>query len=204
MISEPIWISAIEHWEYCERQCMLIHKEQLWMENNSTTKGTLAHGVVDQRSSRSQPGRTLYHSVHVWSDRLNVLGICDVVERDMRTGEIYPVEHKSGSVYTQSAVLQLAAQAMCLEEDLDTTISKGFIFLTSARHRYEVDLSSLALRHDVECVVRSINEAMSSKEMPPAVNDKRCRDCSLLDYCMPELTANPKSSLALARSIFRA
>lgn len=183
---------------------MLIHKEQLWAENDLSMKGTLAHEVVDQRFSRSQPGRRLYHSVHVWSDRLNILGVCDVVERNMKSGEIYPVEHKSGSKYSQSAVLQLAAQAMCLEEIFDTTITKGFIFLTATKRRREIDLQDPTIRHDVEYIVYSIHEALSNHGMPPAVNDARCRDCSLLEYCVPELTVTPNLSLTLARSVFNA
>lgn len=183
---------------------MLIHKEMLWGENNSTVKGALAHTVVDRRTSRSQPDRRLYHSVHVWSDRLNILGICDVVEQNTKTGDIYPVEHKSGSKYTRSALLQLAAQAMCLEEDIGITISKGFIYLTATKHRYEIELSDPILRQDVEKIITSINEAMSRSGMPSAVNDKRCRDCSLLEYCLPELTVNPKSCSELAKSVFDA
>lgn len=36
-------ISALQHLLYCERQCALIHVEQLWAENQFTAEGNVMH-----------------------------------------------------------------------------------------------------------------------------------------------------------------
>ena len=50
-----------------------------------------------------------------------------------------PVEYKRGNPKTHDAdELQLTAQAMCLEEMLQTEIKKGFLYYGEIRHRNEV------------------------------------------------------------------
>ncbi len=40
-------LSALQHLLFCERQCTLIHVEQLWVENLFTAQGRLMHERVD-------------------------------------------------------------------------------------------------------------------------------------------------------------
>lgn len=37
--TDPIPISALQHWAYCPRQCGLIHLEQAFEENIHTARG---------------------------------------------------------------------------------------------------------------------------------------------------------------------
>lgn len=41
--SDPIPISALQHYLYCPRQCALIHIERQWLENIFTAKGRVLH-----------------------------------------------------------------------------------------------------------------------------------------------------------------
>ena len=38
-----IMISALQHYVFCERQCALIHVEQIWNENRATAEGRIMH-----------------------------------------------------------------------------------------------------------------------------------------------------------------
>ena len=40
-------ISALQHLQYCERQCALIHIEKVWTENAQTAEGRVMHDRVD-------------------------------------------------------------------------------------------------------------------------------------------------------------
>jgi len=48
MGQDPIPISALQHWSYCPRQCVLIHVEQQFTENVHTLRGQAVHARVDQ------------------------------------------------------------------------------------------------------------------------------------------------------------
>lgn len=40
---EPVAISALQHWCYCQRQCGLIHLEQVLQESIFTQRGQALH-----------------------------------------------------------------------------------------------------------------------------------------------------------------
>ncbi|NCS75684.1 MAG: CRISPR-associated protein Cas4, partial [Gallionella sp.] len=113
---DPIMLSALQHWGYCPRQCALIHLEQAFDENVHTMRGNAAHARVDEPGFESFEGVRSERALPVWSDRLGLVGKCDVVEFHPN-GKIYPVEYKHGRKKLQvHDDLQLAAQAICLEE----------------------------------------------------------------------------------------
>lgn len=197
-------VSAIEHWAYCQRQCMLIHGERVWEENASTTKGALGHYTVDLGTARSQPGRRLHHSVTVWSDRLRLVGQCDVVEEDLATGELSPIEHKLGARVGRGAVLQVVAQAMCLEEATGKAVSRGWVFSRESRRRTAVAANDPLLREEVVAAVASIHEQLHRSQLPPAVRDKRCDDCSLVELCLPGQVEDRDAWLRRAAAVFDA
>ena len=84
---------------------------------------------------------------------LRITGICDVVEfiKDDSGVEIngaegkylaYPIEYKRGKPKMNDAdILQLTAQAMCLEEMLLCEINTGYMFYNEIKHRVEVPLT---------------------------------------------------------------
>lgn len=197
-------VSAIEHWSYCRRQCMLIHGERVWEENESTTRGAIGHATVDLGLARSQPGRRLHHSVTVWSDRLGLIGQCDVVEEDLATGELSPIEHKLGARVGRGAVLQVVAQAMCLEEATGKTVSRGWVFSRESRRRAAVAANDPSLRQEVVATVASIREQLQKAHLPPAVRDKRCDDCSLVELCLPGQVGDRDAWLRRAMAVFDA
>jgi CRISPR-associated exonuclease Cas4 len=95
------------------------------------------------------------------------------------------VEYKAGSKKAREADdIQLCAQALCLEEMLDYSISRGAIFHHASRRRREVNFDH-ALRSQVLKTIESLRCLLSQTALPPPVTDNRCRDCSLYEACMP-------------------
>jgi len=47
-------LSAVQHVMFCERQCALIHVEQVWDENLFTAQGRIMHERVHDRDRESR------------------------------------------------------------------------------------------------------------------------------------------------------
>lgn len=187
--SEPIAISALQHWGYCPRQCALIHQEQAFADNVHTARGQAVHRLVDLPGEVSKGDIKIERALPLWSQRLGLIGKADLVEVHP-DGTRFPVEFKHGR--KRRALhddLQLAAQAMCLEEMLGRPIAKGAIYHASSRRRREVEISA-ALRDNVTEAVAAIRAMLDAERLPPPANDARCRECSLLEICQPALVAN--------------
>jgi len=178
-------ISALQHYAFCPRQCALIHLEQVWDENLYTLRGQRVHEIVDTPEHELIEGVRVERALPLWSHQLGITGIADVVEF-LADGTPYPVEYKAGAKKARLADdIQLCAQALCLEEMLHCTIPRGAIFHHRSRRRREV-LFIPELRSQVHTTIAQLNALMAQTQLPPAVNDQRCRDCSLIDACMPQ------------------
>jgi CRISPR-associated exonuclease Cas4 len=183
---ELVMISGIQHFSYCPRQWALIHREQVFEENVFTLQGRMAHENADQERVRQEGDVKIVTGLAVWSDRLGLTGKCDVVE--MHQDRPYPIEYKHGRRKSQiHDELQVCAQAMCLEEMFDLEIPAGAIYHVSSKRRREVPFTP-ELRQKVQEITLQIREWMQREDLPPAVNDKRCDNCSLQSVCMPHLT----------------
>ncbi len=181
-------ISAIEHFAYCPRQCALIHTDGVWTDNRHTIRGRRAHRRADSGKSRQERGCQVLRAVPLWSERLGLSGRADVVE--VQGDRVWPVEYKSGTRHGDAADLQVCAQALCLEEMLGVEIPHGYVWYGGPKRRERVTLS-LELRERVLQVVDAIRSQMDTAILPEAPNDERCRECQLLNHCLPEITSAP-------------
>ena len=185
----PIAISALQHYAYCPRQCALIHIEQVFDDNIYTARGQAVHKLVDTPGYEIKAGIKVERALPLWSDRLGLIGKADVVEFHPG-GVVFPVEFKQGRKREKiHDDIQLAAQAMCLEEILRVTIPRGAIYHASSHRRREVEITP-ELRHIVEATVTAVRQMMDERALPPPVNDERCRACSLIDACQPAALAD--------------
>jgi CRISPR-associated exonuclease Cas4 len=183
--NELVMISALEHYSYCPRQCALIHVEQTYEENIYTLRGSRAHERVDEPYSGIEEGIRVERALPLWSERLGLVGKADVVEFHGDTP--YPVEYKHGRRRAKEHDdVQLCAQAICLEEMTGTFVPKGAIYYFSSRRRREVTLDN-SLRIRVEELTNMARSMLKNGETPPAKFDKRCKNCSLLQSCLPEI-----------------
>lgn len=185
-------LSALQHYIYCSRQCALIHTEQQWNENRFTAEGRTQHERVDRQEHKTRDGVRTEYAIPLRSLRLGLIGKADAVEFHQKSNidsryMVYPVEHKRGRPKPSHCDwVQLCAQALCLEEMLNTEIPEGAIFYGQPRRRQTVAFSS-ALREETEQTARSLHTLIRSGKTPPAeYNSKKCGACSLLEICMPK------------------
>lgn len=198
--SDLIMLSALEHYSYCPRQCALIHVEQSFDENLFTLRGRAVHEQVDEPEGMVEGGVRVERALPLWCNRLGLIGKADVVEFHGDTP--YPVEYKHGPRREKEHDdLQLCAQALCLEEMTGQPVPKGAIFHHSSRRRREVEFTP-ALREKVEQTANQIRLMLASRTLPPAVNDARCKHCSLQDSCLPSVIGERARLKKLGRELF--
>lgn len=200
-VDDPIMLSALQHYSYCPRQCALIHVEQAFDENVHTMRGNAAHQRVDEPGFESFEGVRSEKALPVWSERLGLIGKCDVVEF-YPDGRIYPVEYKHGKKRAKAHDdIQLAAQAICLEEMTGKPVMHGAIYHHTSRRRREVAITD-ALRQQVEETVKAIRALLASGILPPPANDARCKECSLKEICQPQALADKTYQHELLDGLF--
>ena len=192
-------LSGIQHFQFCRRQWALIHIEQQWEENVKTIEGQYLHQKTDNPFTREKRGKKLIiRAMPVKSKELRITGVCDVVEliQDINGitvfGEdekfmVYPVEYQRGKPKKdESDILQLTAQAMCLEEMFVCEISKGFLYYQEIKHRVEVEITN-EYKDKVRRVVSEMHDYYKRKYTPKVKTGKFCKSCSLQDICLPNL-----------------
>ncbi|HRE17482.1 MAG TPA: CRISPR-associated protein Cas4 [Rhodocyclaceae bacterium] len=199
---DPIPLSALQHWAYCPRQCALIHVEQVFEENLFTQRGQALHKRVDDPGFEVRDGLRVERALPLFCDRLGLVGKADVVEF-LPDGTPYPVEYKHGSRHKRADIaacddLQLAAQALCLEEMFGKTVPEGALYYASSRRRRIVAINA-DLRAKLDRVVNEVRQLLARGLMPPPLNDDHCRACSLSNLCQPAvLAASERQSSAFA------
>jgi CRISPR-associated exonuclease Cas4 len=188
--ADAIALSALQHWAYCPRQCGLIHLEQAFDENLHTQRGRALHAQVDQPGLELRHGLRVERALPLWSDGLGLIGKADVVEFEP-DGTPYPVEYKHGSRHKAADIaacddLQLAGQAMCLEEMTGRTVSEGALFYGSSKRRRVLPITS-ALRDEVRRTSQAVRAMLAGGVLPPPTQDeRRCKGCSMHDRCQPQ------------------
>ncbi|WP_374499237.1 CRISPR-associated protein Cas4 [Zoogloea sp.] len=203
--TDPIPLSALQHWAYCPRQCALIHLEQAFEDNVFTLRGQADHARADQPGMELRSGLRVERALPVFSDRLGLIGKADVVEF-APDGTPYPVEYKHGSRNKKASIaacddLQLAGQALCLEEMSRRPVPEGALYYATSKRRRAVPITP-ALRAAVENAAAEIRAMLAAGRTPPPVNDERCRACSLRDLCQPEALSHAAEMVSLRDALF--
>ncbi len=194
-----LMLSGIQHFCFCRRQWALIHIEMVWEENLRTAEGEIMHEKChDSFSAESRGNRIISRGMPVFSRTMGISGECDVVEfiKDKnginingREGNyrVYPVEYKRGSPKDdESDILQLCAQAMCLEEMLVCTIDEGALFYGETRRRSKVQLTD-DMKERVREMYKEMHKYIRDGYIPRVKPTKSCNACSLKNLCMPKL-----------------
>lgn len=189
-------LSALQHLLFCERQCALIHIEQVWTENLFTAEGRIMHERVDSGEHLSRNGVRVETALALRSLRLGLSGKADVVEfhREDKGGwRPYPVEYKRGKPKSANwDQVQLCAQALCLEEMLHCQVPEGALFYGKPRRRQVVCFDD-KLRGETEETASRLHQLVRSGVTPPARYEKKCDSCSLVQLCLPKVAAKGKS-----------
>ncbi len=184
-----IQLSALQHFAFCPRQCALIHIEQIWDENRMTAEGRIMHEKVHEQDRESRGNVRIEYGVPLRSLKLGLVGKADVVEFhcvDKGTWQPFPVEYKRGKPKVDHCdIIQLCAQAICLEEMLPVSIPSGAIFYGRTRRRFDVSFDD-RLRKETEEAAKQTHQLITSGKTPLPVYEKRCESCSLIMECMPK------------------
>ena len=197
---EYLMISGIQHFKFCRRQWALIHVEQQWEENVHTVIGELMHKRAhDPYLTEKRAGVLVVRALPVASREMGVSGECDLVEfHKCEDGislhghrgqySVYPVEYKKGKPkLTEEDRLQLAAQAMCLEEMFSTEVPEGAVFYGETRRRETVVLTE-ELRQEVRSCFLEMHEYYRRGYTPKVKRRRACSSCSLKEICLPGLS----------------
>lgn len=199
---EYLLLSGIQHFAFCRRQWALIHIEQQWEENFRTVDGSIMHENVHDSSFHEKRGDTIItRAMAVSSSRLGISGECDAVEFHRCSNgisifgmegafSVVPVEYKRGEPKEdESDIMQLAAQAMCLEEMLCCEIPFGYMYYGETRHRLKIIFDD-ALREHTEKIIDEMHQLFKRKYTPKVRRTKACNACSLKNICLPALCGN--------------
>ena len=214
---DMLMLSGIQHFRFCSRQWALIHIDQQWDDNRLTMEGSLMHQHADDPFYRQKCGDYIsLRSVSVASHQLGLYGITDVVELHPAAGDEnsishprypghwlpYPVEYKHGKPKKhEEDEVQLAAQAICLEEQYGIHINYGAIFYAEIRHRIEVVISN-ELREIVTDCAQQMHGIFSSTRLPAIQRGRHCEKCSLNNICMPESADCTRVSHYLKKNLY--
>ncbi|NQU62789.1 MAG: CRISPR-associated protein Cas4 [SAR324 cluster bacterium] len=196
-----LMISALQHLAFCERQCALIHVEQQWAENRFTVLGELLHEKVHGLESDKRDDCITARSLRLVSYELGLIGQADVVEfhrcKKEEQGVIipdraglwspFPVEYKKGKPKKSNVdAVQLCAQAICLEEQLEVQIPNGALFYGDKRRRQQIAFDT-TLRQETIQLSKNLRVLITSGKTPEAIYTEKCLSCSLYDICNPKL-----------------
>jgi CRISPR-associated exonuclease Cas4 len=186
-------LSALQHFLFCERQCALIHIEQVWEDNLFTIQGQLLHKRAHSRSTEGRPGKRTEFGMPIRSLELGLSGKTDVVEY-AADGSILVVEYKRGRPKQGGAdEVQLCAQALCMEEMRDTRIGEGALYYGKTRRRKTV-VFDIGIRERTRRTAEAVHELVRAGKTPPPVYDNgKCPRCSLKDICIPKTLGKASS-----------
>jgi CRISPR-associated exonuclease Cas4 len=198
-------LSALSHWCYCRRRYALIHLEQTFAENLFTQQGQALHQRVDEPGFEVRHDLRIERALPLFCDRLGLIGKADVVEF-LPDGTPYPVEYKRGSRDKKADIalcddIQLAAQAICLEDMFARDVPEGALYYASSRRRRLVSIDT-DLRQRLEITIVQVREAQKQAIMPQARNDEHCRGCSLKDLCQPEVLTQKTKRQQILNQLF--
>lgn len=174
----------------------------MFAENVFTLRGQRLHEKVDQPDTRHEEGVRIEQALPLYCDRLGLTGKADVVEF-LPDGTPRPVEFKHGPRRAKEHDdIQVAAQALCLEEMTGKRVDEGVIFHHTSRRRRLVPITP-PLRAKVEALTAEVRQMLQDGIMPPPTdNPELCRGCSLIDICQPELILARDRLDELAETLF--
>lgn len=179
-------LSALQHFIFCQRQCALIHIEQLWEENLYTIEGELLHKRAHSAKAEGRPTKKTEFGMPIRSLELGLSGKTDAVEYHA-DGSVVIVEYKRGRPKKGLAdEIQLCAQALCLEEMRGIKISEGALFYGKTKRRKTVAFTE-ELKSLTGETARRLHEFVLQGRTPlPVYDTSKCPRCSFLHVCLPK------------------
>lgn len=197
MTEDYLMLSGIQHFQFCRRQWALIHIEQQWVENVKTIEGQIIHERADQPEIREKRGdKLIVRALPVHSHTLKSTGICDVVEflhcdegvyisKEKDRFIPFPIEYKRGKPKSgEEDIVQLVAQAICLEEMFLIKINEGAFFYDEIKKRLPIEITE-EMKLKVKSLFAEMWQYYQRQYTPKVKVGKHCKSCSLNSICLP-------------------
>lgn len=191
-------LSGIQHFVFCPRQWSLIHLENQWSENYFTITGEQLHEKAHSGDVEKRNNLIITRALYVFSNTMKISGQCDIVEFHADKNGVnivgwegtwnpIPVEYKRGKEKEHNAdILQLCAEAMCLEEMLNCEIKRGYLYYGQPKRRTEVVFTD-ETRENVRDCYKKMHEYFDRGYTPKPKKKNACNSCSIKDICIPKL-----------------
>lgn len=200
--NDKLLISSLKQYIYCKRRFSLMFIDCEWGSNYKIIEGDFLHERVNNPFFNEKRCDIINsRSVPVFSERLNLYGIADIVEFikdeegvkiDPKPGlwKINPIEYKNGKPENSSADnYQLCAVAMCLEEMFNTSIHSGDIYYGKLKRRINVELTA-ELKSKTEVIINEMQDVLNNQLILVKSQDQNCNLCSMIDICLPNIFDN--------------
>ena len=81
------------------------------------------------------------------------------------------------------------------------TVSEGALWYMQTRHRVSIVFSD-DLRAQTLATIAAVRELLNSGQTPPPDYSKRCKACSLVEICQPELLEKRDRSVGYVEGLF--
>lgn len=214
---DMLMLSGIQHFAFCPRQWALIHIEQQWEENRLTTEGRIQHEHVDDPFYRAKVGDyVILRHLSIASKELGLYGITDAVELHPSTiaedaiqhprypgyWKPFPIEYKHGHAKPDERdVVQLVAQAMCLEEQYNIQIPFGAIFYWETNRRETIHITDQK-KEMTRQYAQEMHKIFATGIIPAAELKSHCRQCSLNNICLPNVQKQAKVETYLKKNLY--
>ncbi len=197
--TDLIPISLLSQYYYCRRRAGLLLLEGQWEDNRYTVEGTFQHEHVHSGINESRNDLYIIRSLRLSSEKYGITGVADCIEFHRTNTEgvcikgkegkwiVIPVEYKHGRKRSELEYeVQLCAQAMCIEEALDTEVSTGFLYYFESNKRKKVNITE-ELRKKVTIGINELSEMIETGKTPLPVKSAKCIKCSMYDKCIPNI-----------------
>jgi CRISPR-associated exonuclease Cas4 len=191
--AEPSFVAVrvndLKQYEYCPR--IVFYNTVMPVERKSTVK--MERGKEEEfrldalekrRSLRRYQLLSGERRFHVWleSPKLGLSGKLDLLI--ISSNGFFPVDFK----YTRGRphrnhLIQLAGYALLVEENFQTSVDTGFIYLTPIKQIIAISLSA-QLKDQAISHLRQIRDMIREGILPdPTPVRSRCADCEFRNYC---------------------
>lgn len=190
-VEEILCISSLETLEYCPRR---FYYEYVLNVHVQEPRRESQQGESALKAALEQQAVLPSRSLRVNSPRWHLTGLIQVVEE---AGILFPVVNKKEKVqHSLGQQLQLCAQALCLEEMLQSMVPHGYLYDVQTAQREEI-LFSAELRRKTERVIAKALVLLSQMESPPPlvtgvsrrkglpIYHEKCGHCPLEPLCLP-------------------
>lgn len=192
MLDNEITLNSLEHFVFCPYQWWLCYVQSEWTDNIHTVQGKVVHSKVDdKRFCESRGDVKIERSVPLFSDKLGLYGIADLVEYvyiNSKLSKIIVVEYKKGRPDNNKQVqkfdgLQLYAQVVCAKEIFNCKV-EGYIYYVSIKKRVKLKDEEF-YANLLTKILTQMREFLATKQIPNKNIGKHCNACSLKDVCLP-------------------